>query len=67
LREIVEHFGCDPILMPTQDIILSEIRPQEKERDRAPVRGYGVRLAEDLASAEYWALACRHCRAAVWR
>ena len=36
LREIVERFRCDPILMPSQDIILSEIRPQDRERDRRP-------------------------------
>ncbi len=28
LREIVGRFRCDPILMPSQDIILSEIRPR---------------------------------------
>ena len=29
LREIIEQFHCDPILMPSQDIILSEIRPHD--------------------------------------
>jgi sulfite reductase (ferredoxin) len=58
LREIVERFRCDPILMPSQDIILSEIRPQ----DRAAIEGllcdHGVRLTEDIAPVERWALAC---------
>src|SRR5438309_2853952 len=31
LREIVSRFRCDPILMPSQDIILSEIRPEDRD------------------------------------
>jgi sulfite reductase (ferredoxin) len=58
LREIVGRFAADPILMPSQDIILSNIAPA----DRAPVttllRGHGVRLADDLLPIERWALAC---------
>ena len=34
LREIVSRFRCDPILMPSQDIILSEIRPGRPRRHR---------------------------------
>src|SRR5262249_37429359 len=30
LREVVGRFGCDPILMPSQDIILSEIKPEDR-------------------------------------
>ena len=37
LREIVERFRCDPILMPSQDIILSEIRPQDRDAIEEPV------------------------------
>jgi sulfite reductase (ferredoxin) len=51
LREIVERFGCDPILMPSQDIILSEIGPQHRDTIEGLLRGYGVRLAEDLLPA----------------
>ena len=58
LREIVERFGCDPILMPSQDIILSEIGPQHRDTIEGLLRGYGVRLAEDLLPAARWALAC---------
>src|SRR5207248_8534801 len=46
LREIVAQFGCDPILMPSQDIILSEIRPEDRGAIEAVLRGHGVRLAE---------------------
>jgi sulfite reductase (ferredoxin) len=58
LRDIVSRFRCDPILMPSQDIILSEIRPQDRAGIEGMLRGHGVRLAGDMLPAERWALAC---------
>jgi sulfite reductase (ferredoxin) len=58
LREIVSRFGCDPILMPSQDIILSEIRPEDRAPIEEMLREKGVRLAGDMLPAERWALAC---------
>jgi sulfite reductase (ferredoxin) len=58
LREIVERFRCDPILMPSQDIILSEIRPQDRDAIEGLLRDHSVRLAENIAPVERWALAC---------
>jgi sulfite reductase (ferredoxin) len=58
LREIVSRFGVDPILMPSQDIILSEIRPEDRIAIESLLRGHGVRLVEDMIPAERWALAC---------
>ncbi|MBV9862410.1 MAG: NADPH-dependent assimilatory sulfite reductase hemoprotein subunit [Alphaproteobacteria bacterium] len=58
LRDIVARFGCDPILMPSQDIILSEIRPEDRDAITGLLQEHGVRLAEDLIPAERWALAC---------
>jgi sulfite reductase (ferredoxin) len=58
LREIVAGFRCDPILMPSQDIILSEIRPEDRAAIEAVLREHGVRLAEDMLPAERWTLAC---------
>jgi sulfite reductase (ferredoxin) len=58
VREIVERFRCDPILMPSQDIILSEIRPRDRGAIEGLLRKHGVRLAEDITPAERWALAC---------
>jgi len=58
LRQIVERFCCDPILMPSQDIILSEIRPQDHDAIEGLLREHGVRLTEDIAPVERWALAC---------
>ena len=58
LREIVTRFGCDPILMPSQDIILSEIRPEDRAAIEAMLREHRVRLVEELLPVERWALAC---------
>ena len=58
LREIVARFRVDPILMPSQDIILSEVRPQDREAIAAILHQHGVRLGEDMLPAERWALAC---------
>jgi sulfite reductase (ferredoxin) len=58
LRDIVGRFGADPILMPSQDIILSNIAPADRPAITAILRGHGVRLAEELLPIERWALAC---------
>ncbi len=58
LREIVERFGCDPILMPSQDIILSQIRREDRDAIEGLLREHGVRLADEMVPAERWALAC---------
>jgi sulfite reductase (ferredoxin) len=58
LREIVRRFQCDPILMPSQDIILSEILPEDRNEIEALLREYEVRLAADMLPTERWALAC---------
>ena len=58
LREIVARFGCDPILMPSQDIILSNIGAEDRAAITALLHEHGVRLAEDMLPAERWALAC---------
>lgn len=58
LREIVARFGADPILMPSQDIILSEVCPENRDAITALLRERGVRFVEDMLPAERWALAC---------
>jgi sulfite reductase (ferredoxin) len=44
--------------MPSQDIILSQIRPEDRDAIEGLLREHGVRLANDLLPAERWALAC---------
>jgi sulfite reductase (ferredoxin) len=58
LREIAGRFGADPILMPSQDIILSNITPADRPAIAALLRANKIRLAEDLLPVERWALAC---------
>ena len=58
LREIVTRFGCDPILMPSQDIILSEVSHEDRDAITGTLRAHHVDLAEDLLPAQRWALAC---------
>ena len=58
LRSIVERFGCNPILMPSQDIILSDIALADQNAITAILRDHRVRLTEDLLPVERWALAC---------
>jgi sulfite reductase (ferredoxin) len=58
LREIVTEYGCDPILMPSQDIILSEIKPADRAAITSRLRRHGVRFVEDMVPAARWALAC---------
>jgi sulfite reductase (ferredoxin) len=58
LRDIVTRFRCDPILMPSQDIILSDIDPTDRAAITALLREHRVRLVEELLPVERWALAC---------
>jgi sulfite reductase (ferredoxin) len=58
LRDAVRQFRCDPILMPSQDIILSEIDPADRRRITEMLRAYGVQFAEELLPVERWTLAC---------
>ncbi len=58
LRELVGRFGADPVLMPSQDIIVSEIARADQAAITALLRTHGVRIADDLLPVERWALAC---------
>ncbi len=58
LREIVTRFGANPILMPSQDIILSDIAPADHDAIITVLRDHTVRLGEELLPVERWALAC---------
>ena len=58
LREIVSRFRCNPILMPSQDIILSDIRPEDRNAIEAMLHRHGVRQAAEMLPVERWALAC---------
>ena len=58
LREAIERFGLDPIISPTQDLILSNAAPGDRAAIEGVLRASGVALAEELSSARRWSLAC---------
>lgn len=58
LREIVARHRCDPVLLPSQDIILSNIAPGDQAAIEAALRSHGVALAGDLSPVWRWSLAC---------
>jgi sulfite reductase (ferredoxin) len=58
LREIVTRFGCDPILLPSQDILLSDIAPESRAAIDEALRGHGVIAAGDVTPVRRWSLAC---------
>ncbi|HEX3498432.1 MAG TPA: NADPH-dependent assimilatory sulfite reductase hemoprotein subunit [Stellaceae bacterium] len=58
LREIVSRFGCDPILLPSQDILLSNIAPENRAAIDEALRGHGVIAVGDVTPVRRWSLAC---------
>ena len=58
LRDIVRQFRCNPILMPSQDIILSDIDPADRDAITELLQAQDVQLAEELLPVVRWALAC---------
>jgi sulfite reductase (ferredoxin) len=58
LREVVAQFGCDPILTPSQDIILSNVDPENRACIETALRLHGVIFADDLKPVRRWSLAC---------
>jgi sulfite reductase (ferredoxin) len=58
LREVLGKFGCNPILMPSQDILLSEIAPEMRASIERELRDHGITLASDITPVRRWALAC---------
>jgi sulfite reductase (ferredoxin) len=58
LREIIARFGCDPILLPSQDILLSNIAPENRAAIDEALRGHGVIAAGDVTKVRRWSLAC---------
>jgi sulfite reductase beta subunit-like hemoprotein len=58
LREAIDRFGLDPIISPSQDLILSNAAPQDRAAIEAILRASGVALAQDLSPVRRWSLAC---------
>ncbi|WP_458094517.1 NADPH-dependent assimilatory sulfite reductase hemoprotein subunit [Roseomonas sp. WA12] len=58
LREAVQRFGADPIATPQQDLILSNLRPEDQAPLEALLRQHGVVFAEELSPLARWSLSC---------
>jgi sulfite reductase (ferredoxin) len=58
LREAVERFGADPVMTPQQDVLLTNLRGEDREALDALLRGHGVVAAEAMTSFARFALAC---------
>ncbi|HYC12961.1 MAG TPA: NADPH-dependent assimilatory sulfite reductase hemoprotein subunit, partial [Stellaceae bacterium] len=57
-RALIERFGLDPIITPTQDLIFSNVRPEDRAAIEAVLRTSGVVLADEIAPVRRWSLAC---------
>jgi len=58
LREVMLRFDAQPALTPTQDILLSNLRPEDRGAVESLLRGHGVSFAEDRAPVARWSMAC---------
>jgi len=58
LREAIDRFGLDPIVSPSQDLILSNAAPRDRAAIESILRASGVALAQDLSPVRRWSLAC---------
>ena len=58
LREAVSRFGLNPIATPQQNLILSNVRPEDRAALEGLLRGHGVVFAEELSPLARWSLSC---------
>lgn len=58
LREVATRFQPALVLMPTQDLILADIREEDRAGIERTLRDHGVQFAEELLPVHRWSLAC---------
>jgi len=58
LREVIARFGVDPIISPSQDLILSNAARTDRSAIEAVLRAGGIALLEDVTPVRRWSLAC---------
>lgn len=58
LREVVRRYQVTPMLTPLQDILLADIRPEDRGPIEAVLREHGLRFRDDFTAVDRWALAC---------
>ena len=58
LREVVQRYRVDPVMTAQQDVLLSNIRPEDRDAIDAVLAGHGVVPATALSTFSRFALAC---------
>src|SRR5262249_14685913 len=58
LREAIDRFGLDPIISPSQDLVLSNVTPADRPAIETVLRSGGIALVEDVSPVRRWSLAC---------
>jgi sulfite reductase beta subunit-like hemoprotein len=58
LREVIARFAARPIVTAQQDLLLTDIAPEDRGAVEAMLRAHGVTFPEDLTPLARWALAC---------
>ncbi|MBE7212958.1 MAG: NADPH-dependent assimilatory sulfite reductase hemoprotein subunit, partial [Gluconacetobacter diazotrophicus] len=58
LREIVRRFRTPPVMTAQQDVLLSDIRPENRDAIETVLREHGVPLADGMSTFRRFALAC---------
>ncbi len=58
LRQVLSEFDTPLILMPTEDVILCDIKQSNKEEVETIFRKHKVELKEDHLPVELWAMSC---------
>jgi len=58
LWDVVTRYRPTIILAPSQDIILGDVDPADRDGIEAMLREHGVTLAQDLKPLQRWSLAC---------
>ncbi len=58
LRAVMQRFNASPIVTAQQDILLADLRLEDRAAIEALLADHGVTLAEQLSPLARWALAC---------
>jgi len=58
LRVVAQRFAPGFTMTPQQDVLLTDIRPADRDAVQALLRQHGVTLAEDLSPMAQYALSC---------
>ena len=58
LRAVMAETGADPVMTPQQDILLTNIRPEQRDEVDAILQYHHVVPASDLTPLARWTLAC---------